>query len=298
MFAVESEAFYTAMQAFSDPAGQVELSRMIEADCLILLWQNHLAGTGDRPDSLEPDAADLMLEVEFELFKQLPLFVRAGRYADGEQRKAALLHIFQCRLVDLWRRRKREQDRAAVSLDDAVFADGTPRGSQLAAETPDTRDPCDILAGREPVSEESPVWQVLHTYAALKTAPANRIAFLYKTLCTEKGGEGESALCQPGRRSGRVKQTLEALNGKSHLEALLLTHRRLCEQLRCGIPQSCLQPLYDALLAPDPQTGALLAESPMRLTPDKVSDRSSWIESRTRAEIERICRGGRPGGAI
>ena len=120
-----------------------------DQDILVLLRSARMASAGDSADTLGADAGDLLLAVEMDYYKYLPVYASDPSYQGGDHREASLRHLFKCRRMDHLRRQTRQQQYIGYHLEDPLGdEDGGTRGSLLA--DPALSDPADLLEHRQP----------------------------------------------------------------------------------------------------------------------------------------------------
>ena len=172
MLHVSEDTFYADLLQFDQPMPQLRVMQALEQDILVLLRSARMASAGDSTDTLGADAGDLLLAVEMDFYKYLPVYTSDPSYQDGDHREASLRHLFKCRRMDHLRRQTRQQQYIGYHLEDPLGdEDGSTRGSLLA--DPALSNPADLLEHRQPLTPEDLVWQVLACYCAVNTAPQN-----------------------------------------------------------------------------------------------------------------------------
>lgn len=278
MLHVSEDTFYADLLQFDQPMPQLRVMQALEQDILVLLRSARMASAGDSADTLGADAGDLLLAVEMDFYKYLPVYTSDPSYQDGDHREASLRHLFKCRRMDHLRRQTRQQQYIGYHLEDPLGdEDGSTRGSLLA--DPALSNPADLLEHRQPLTPEDLVWQVLACYCAVNTAPQNLIAFLYKTFCSSHSST--TVREDKTSRSGAVKKTAADLNGRTCADALEYTRQCIGAALNKDVPRECMAALYRRVEGP-------LGDEILDLTPRAITERGSWIAGRTQADIERL----------
>lgn len=280
---VSSDAFYQDLMNFDDPLCQMNVMDALEKDCLTILRQKQLAHSGDTVDTLSSDAGDLLSTTILAFFKYIPTYCSDPAYADGSHREASLRYIFNCRLNDLRRARKRHSDHFAFSLDDPVGDDGATKGDFVGADP--TSNPEDILESRLGLTEDDLIWKVLSVYCSINTDPGNLIGYLYKTFCS---GDSATVVREDAKsRSGAVKKTVADLSGRTYLDALTYTHHMIEAALHCRIPKDCFALLYGRMEMPD-KNGVLYRDKIFDLSVRTITERGSWIDSKADPALQSL----------
>ena len=133
MLHVSEDTFYADLLQFDQPMPQLRVMQALEQDILVLLRSAHMASAGDSTDTLGADAGDLLLAVEMDFYKYLPVYTSDPSYQDGDHREASLRHLFKCRRMDHLRRQTRQQQYIGYHPEDPLGdEDGITRGSLLA----------------------------------------------------------------------------------------------------------------------------------------------------------------------
>ena len=280
---VSSDQFYQDLLNFDDPMAQMRVMDALEKDCLTVLRQKQMARGSDTVDTLSSDAGDLMSATITAFFKYIPVYCSDPSYADGSHREASLRYIFNCRLNDHRRARKRYSDHFAFSLDDPVGDEGATKGEFFG--TDEGSDPADIIEDRIGLTEDDLIWKVLAAYCSINTDPGNLIGYLYKTFCS---GDSATVVRESTRnRSGAVKKTVADLSGRTYLDALTYTHRMIEANLHCRIPKECMAALYGRMDLQD-KDGTFFRDKIFDLTVRTITERGSWIDSKADAELARL----------